>query len=328
MASFRQRNDTWRAEISVNGVRESATFDTKAQARAWASKRETQLREQTHGKLPEYTFLEAIERYLNEVSVKKKTHANEVKRMTFFKREFPKLCQKQLAKVTTDDLVYWRDSRLKEVQGATVRREANILASLFTVARKEWKWIRESPMTDLTLPPPSKNRDRRIAQDEIDRLCLAANWNEHPPANSTQQIVIAFLFAIETAMRAGEIVNLTWDRVFLKSRYLVLTETKNGTKRNVPLSKRAVELLTYLKGQDSKRVFTCNTQSFDTLWRKLRDRCQINDLHFHDTRHEACTRLARKLEVLDLARMIGHKDLKSLMIYYNATASEIASRLD
>lgn len=165
MASFRQRNDTWRAEISVNGIRESATFDTKAQARAWASKRETQLREQSHGKLPDHSFLEAIERYLSEVSVKKKTHENEVKRMAFFKREYKKLCQKQLAKVTTDDLVQWRDSRLKEVQGATVRREANILASLFTVARKEWKWIKESPMADLTLPPPSKHRDRRIAQD-------------------------------------------------------------------------------------------------------------------------------------------------------------------
>ncbi|MGK7731714.1 site-specific integrase, partial [Acinetobacter baumannii] len=78
MASFRQRNDTWRAEISVNGIRESATFDTKAQARAWASKRETQLREQSHGKLPDHSFLEAIERYLNEVSIKKKTHENEV----------------------------------------------------------------------------------------------------------------------------------------------------------------------------------------------------------------------------------------------------------
>ncbi|MDC7252931.1 hypothetical protein NMY25_001792 [Wohlfahrtiimonas chitiniclastica] len=52
------------------------------------------------------------------------------------------------------------------------------------------------------------------------------------------------------------------------------------------------------------------------------------DLTFYDARHEACTRLARKLEVLDLARMIGHRDPRSLMIYYNPTASEIAERLD
>lgn len=54
-------------------------------------------------------------------------------------------------------------------------------------------------------------------------------------------------------MRAGEIVGLTWDRIYLKDRYLVLNETKNGTKRNVPLSKRAVELLTLLKGLDKSR---------------------------------------------------------------------------
>lgn len=328
MASFRQRNDTWRVELSVNGVRESATFDTKTQAKAWASKRETELREQAHGKLPNYTFTDAIERYINEVSPKKKSHKKEVDRLNFFMRENQKLCKKQLSKVTTDDLVKWRDSRLKVVQGSTVRREANILASLFTVARREWKWIKDSPMVDLQLPPPAQHRDRRIEQDEIDRLCLAANWDEHEPKNSTQQVIIAFLFALETAMRAGEIVQLTWDRVFLIERYVVLRETKNGTKRNVPLSKRAVELLTYLKPLDKKHVFTCNHQSFDTLWRKLKNRCEIDDLHFHDSRHEACTRLARKLDVLDLARMIGHKDLKSLMIYYNATASEIATRLD
>ena len=140
--------------------------------------------------------------------------------------------------------------------------------------------------------------------------------------------MIAFLFALESAMRASEIKGLTWDRVFLSDRYVALLETKNGTKRNVPLSKRAMELIGYLKGIDSKRVFTVNDASFDTLWRKLRNRCEIDDLHFHDSRHEACTRLARKIEVLDLARMIGHKDLKSLMIYYNATATEIANRLD
>ena len=83
-----------------------------------------------------------------------------------------------------------------------------------------------------------------------------------------------------------------------------------------------------MKGVGSHRVFTVKDASFDTLWRKLRDKCEIEDLHVHASRPAACTRLARKLEVLDLARMIGHKDLRSLMVYYNATASEIANRLD
>lgn len=314
--------------MSIKGIRDSATFDTKAQARAWASKRETELREQADGKLPDYTFEQAIDRYMLEVSPKKKTCENEKKRLNAFKKKFPKLVAKPIAKVTTDDLVHWRDTRLKVVKPATVRRDGNILSGLFTIARREWKWIRESPMVDLKMPPPPADRDRRITEDEIYRLCAAADWKDNKPDNYTQQIIVAFLFAIETAMRAGEIRGLTWDRVFLKDRYVTLNETKNGTKRHVSLSRRAVELLEFQRDINPKAVFDVKQDSFDTLWRKLRDRCEIEDLHFHDSRHEAITRLARKLEVLDLARMIGHKDLRSLMIYYNATASEIANRLD
>lgn len=328
MASFRQRGSAWRVEISINGIRESATFDTKTQARAWASRRETELRDQVNGKLPNYTLKQAIERYINEVSPKKKSYLREANRLKVFMRDYAKLCAKPISKVTTDDLVVWREDRLKSIQGASVRRDANVLSSLFKIARKEWKWIHESPMSDLTLPPPAPSRDRRILDEEIRRLTLASGWEENTPSTITQQIMIAFLFAIETAMRASEIRGLTWDRVFISQKYVSLLETKNGTKRNVPLSKRATELLGYMKGIDKYSVFTVKDGSFDTLWRKLRDRCEIKDLHFHDSRHEACTRLARKLDVLDLARMIGHKDLKSLMIYYNATATEIANRLD
>lgn len=328
MAAFRQRGGVWRVEICVSNIRESATFDTKSQAKIWAAKRETEIRESSKGKLPDYTLKQAVERYIAEVSPKKKSHLREVNRFNAFLRSYPKLAALPIARITTDDLVKWRDDRLKTIQGASLRRDANALSAVFNTARKEWKWIYESPMIDLSMPPQAKHRDRRISDDEIRRLTYAANWEESTPSSLTQQVLIAFLFALETAMRAGEIRKLTWDRVFLKDRYVALHETKNGTKRNVPLSKRAVELLEMMKDIDSKYVFTVNEGSFDTLWRKLRDRCEIDNLHFHDSRHEACTRLARKLEVLDLARMIGHKDLKSLMIYYNATATEIASRLD
>ena len=56
-------------------------------------------------------------------------------------------------------------------------------------------------------------------------------------------------------------------------------------------------------------------------------RFDVHDLHFHDTRYEAVTRLSKKLEVLELARVIGHNDIKSLMIYYNATIDELADKL-
>ena len=65
----------------------------------------------------------------------------------------------------------------------------------------------------------------------------------------------------------------------------------------------------------------------DALFRKLRERAAIEGLNFHDARHTAITRLARKLNPLELARMVGHKDLKMLLVYYNESADEIAKRL-
>lgn len=186
MASFRQRGKSWRVELSINGKRESATFDTKVQARAWASKRETELREQVHGQLPKYTLREAIERYMLEVSSKKKLHLRELNRLNAFLRNYPQLANKELSKVTTDDLVKWRNDRLQTIQPASVRRDGNVLASLFKIARREWKWIHDNPMADLTLPATSLRRDRRVLDDEVRRLTLASGFNESTPSTSTQ----------------------------------------------------------------------------------------------------------------------------------------------
>lgn len=330
MATYRQRASGWRVEVCVNKVRDSATFDTKQQAKAWAAQRETELRHDHSGFLEsKRTLKDALIRYRDEVSVTKKGCKWETNRINAFLRNYPKLAAKQLTRVTTDDLVAWRNDRLKQIQGGSFRRDATLISCTFNVARLEWKWVKENPMSDLKLPMAPPHRDRRVTQDEIDRLLLAMGHTDAQPRNFTQQVAIAFLLALETAMRAGEIRGLTWDRVNLDGRYVRLLETKNGTKRDVPLSKRAVVLLQQMQGIDAHRVFTVSNTSFDALFRKCRDRCQIENLHFHDTRHEACTRLAQKLpSTLDLARMIGHKDPRSLMIYYNATATEIALRLD
>lgn len=329
MATFRQRGTSWRAEVCVANIRDGATFDTKAQAKAWAAKRETELREQSQGKLPDHTLQSALERYMNEVSSKKKGARQEITRIEMIIRDFPKLCKRPMASITTDDFGEWRDIRLKVIASGTLRREVSILSVVYTAARKEWKWVTTNPLTDLRLPPMTPHRDRRISQDEADRMCQALGYIAgETPKTISQQIAVMFLLALETAMRAGEIRGLTWDRVFLEKRYLTLSETKNGTKRDVPLSLRAVELIKSMKGIDSKQVFTVHEATLVSQFRRCRIRCQIENLHFHDTRHEACTRLAQKLQMLDLARMIGHKDPRSLMIYYNATATEIAARLD
>ncbi|MDR2015430.1 MAG: site-specific integrase [Azoarcus sp.] len=135
---------------------------------------------------------------------------------------------------------------------------------------------------------------------------------------------VAFLFAIETGMRAGEICSLSWGAVRGNVAYLPMT--KNGFPRSVPLSVEALRLLGQLPKVDDA-AFGLTPCQIDAIFRKIRVRALISDLHFHDTRHEAITRLARKLDVMDLARMVGTRDLRILMVYYNATPAEIAERL-
>lgn len=134
------------------------------------------------------------------------------------------------------------------------------------------------------------------------------------------------LFAIETAMRAGEIAGLTWADIDLDKRIAFLPQTKNGFSRKVPLSAEAIRLINQMD-RETEAVFNLSTAQIDSLFRKAKAMALIEDLHFHDMRHEAITRLAGKLNILELARMVGHRDLKQLQVYFNLSAEDMAKKL-
>lgn len=123
------------------------------------------------------------------------------------------------------------------------------------------------------------------------------------------------------------IIYLNWKQILLNEKYLSLYDKKNSKNRDVPLSQRAIELFKLLEPKPSGELFSISSDSVSQTFRKATRQLEIDNLTFHNSRHKACTRLARKLDVLDLAKMIGHKDTRSLMINYNPTATEIADRL-
>lgn len=331
MASYRKRSGGWRAEVAKLGVRDSQTFDTKAAAVAWATAREVEIASQ-NGKSRStvaMTLSEALRRYKRDVSPTKAGQRWEELRLDNFDKSLEWVGE-LMSSITSDQIAQWRDSRLKTVQTSTVRREMTLLSSVFEIARTEWKACLVNPVRDTRRPSNMPHRERRVAQSEITALINRFGFVEgQPPTTMLQELAYAFLIAIETAMRQGEILGMTAKWVKLPERFVRLPKTKNGSSRNVPLSTRAGELLEPLyrgKGPDD-RLFRLESGSADTLFRRIRDELKIDGLTFHDTRHEAITRLARKVDVLDLARITGHKDLKSLMVYYNATAAELAERL-
>jgi len=217
----------------------------------------------------------------------------------------------------------WRDSRLKKVAASSVNRELNLISAVLSTAKRDWGCIDINPVSEIRRPKNPRPRDRRISETEIQQVLDALNYNDIIDSKSSL-LAAYFLLAIETAMRLGEICKVKSEDIDLQGRYVTLRDTKNGEKRHVPLSLKAVEL--FEKVIESELALDPGVGS--TLFRRATRLARIEDLTFHDTRHEGLTRLSRKLDVLDLARMVGHRDPRSLMIYYNATASEIAKRLD
>jgi integrase len=335
VANYSKIKTGWRAQVAVQGVRESRHLSTKAEAIAWATAREAEIRAgKATGIQAGRTVGDAFDRYEKEVSATKRGQRFEQLRLAAignWQINGTPFRDLRLVDATSDMLGKWRDHRLNtdKMSGSTVNRELNLLSNVFTVAAKEWKWIAASPTTDVRRPKNSEPRDRLYTDDEIERICFALGFDldgEEHVETVSQRIAVAFLFAIETAMRAGEICGLLPRDV--AGRVATLTETKNGTKRRVPLSKRAVELLELLPlPEENGTLFGVTSKSLDALFRKARTRAGVDDATFHDTRHLAITRLAKKLNVLDLARMVGHRDLRQLQVYYNESAEAMAERL-
>ena len=329
MASILPHRDGYRVQVYVGGQRQSKVCATRREAAQWALEREAEL---SGRKLPDKTLRDALRRYASELDDERGGARWERIRLAAFERD--PLALRRLAALGPDDFAAWRDARLRTqaqrrqttVAPATVAREMNLLRSVLETARKEWRWLRTNPMADVSWPKSPKGRARRITPEEEADLTAALGVATLRADTATQRVGLAFLLALETAMRSGEILALTWPNVHLADQYVHLPRTKNGDARDVPLSKRAVEILRALP-LGFGPVFQLDAAARDALWRKARAKTTHLDIHFHDSRAEAIWRLSKKLDVLELARVIGHRDINSLLIYYRASASAMARKL-
>ena len=310
-------------QVCVGGARDSAVRPTRQEAAQWALQREAELGGR---KLPDRSLADALNAYERDITPTRRNPRWEEIKLACLRRD--PLAVRKLAGLDCDDLAAWRDARLGQVKPATVAREMTLLRSVLEHARKPpLRWIRANPMKDVAWPTVPKGRRRRVTADEITRVRLAFGiGKDYRAGTQTQRVGLAFLFALETAMRSGEIVALQWRDVKLAGRDVILRATKNGDAREVPLTTAACAILRAIPGEEGA-VFGLTDALRDALWRKNRPEA-LRDLHFHDSRAEAVWRLSRKLDVLQLAQVIGHRDLKSLQIYYRATAAEMAMQLD
>jgi len=317
MASIKKSGKRWRVQIqltTVSGeVRESKSFETKGEASDWAYSREKAIKHAHSGKGK--TLGDLFDRYSKDVSEHKKGRRWERVRLSSMSKLIGHI---PLEELSSSDIAQWRDVRLKDVMGASVRREFALLSAAIETARKEWQWIASNPVADVKKPKDSRPRDRRFTDEEIAALTKAMNMG----ANSVSgKASLVFLFAIETAMRCGEICALRKEDV--TGRVAFVSDSKNGETRSVPLSTKALELWKFA-GEDGFRI---SPMQVSTSFMRARKNAGIDGVTFHDSRREATIRLSKKLDVLELAKVTGHKELSMLLTYYRADAEALADLL-
>jgi integrase len=334
MATIFQRGAVWRAQIRRKGHDTIArTFDTKADAEAWAEREEARLLAgvsvaQIRAMPSGVTVAALFARYAKEISPAKGGCRWEQIRLARLARDFDGI---QATGLDGPAMAEWRDRRLKQVSAASVNRELALIGSVYTRAIKEWRLpLAANPVHQIMRPELPRPRTRRVSDAERATIIRYLGWDgKSEPKDIRQRIAWGFCLALETMMRQGEILRLTWQHVHLDRKFCHLPETKNGDARNVPLSSAAIALFGLLpRGPDTARVLPVNAGTFGIMFREAVTDAEIVDLHFHDTRREALTRASKKLSnVAELARASGHRELRSLMIYFQPDATDLADKL-
>ena len=316
MASYYPSRGKIRAQVNINGQRESKTFDTKTEAKAWAIKREYEL--QSENGSARITFLELARLWVRRYPQRKQIDW-ESNRLEYLLAGW--LGEVMLPKLSGVDVAKWRDERLKVNGAGTVGRDWNLLSSVCSLAVKEMGNLSKNPFTGIKRPeqPPPRNRLHTPREME----CLEFFSITRPSGSIALRV---YKFACQTGMSAGECCALTWDQIDFEEKIILLPPFKTRPAREVPLSKEALSLM----GTPSQgSIFNMTAARLDANWRKLCAAAAVDDLNFHDSRHFAATRLSKKIDSLALAKMLGHRDLKMLLnVYYQEDAASLVDKID
>lgn len=327
MATFRLRSNKWQARVQKKGF-ESVTksFINKADAIKWARQIESQIDKGSFTNTlsaERTTFKELIMRYLYEVTTKTKSNQEDGFRLRALARK--PIAQLNMLALTPTRIAEYRDIRLQEVTAGTVIRELAYFSSIINHARKEWGIHIDNPIPLVRKPETPTSRTRTLSEDDEQRLLEVMR----PKTKRCNYWMIPIIkFALETAMRQGEILSLKWSDIDLTKRTAHLETTKNGDKRTVPLSTRAVQILQELPTSIDGKVFQIQKANLHKHFTNGCKRAEIKDLHFHDLRHTAITNMASKFSnILELSAVTGHRQLSMLKRYYHPRAEDLALKL-
>ncbi len=340
MASIQKRtssdgNVSYRVQVRLKGhPSETASFERLTDAKKWAQHTEAAIREGRHFKTSQakkHTMDEAIDRYFKEVLAHRDNPVNQITYLNWWKQAIGGY---SLADVTAPLIVEHRATLLgstnkygREVGKATVNRYVQALGHVFTIARKEWGWVSESPVLNISKFKEPRGRVRFLSDEERTSLLAACKESDNP------HLYKAVVLALSTGARKMEVMGLKWQDVDFERGVIVLHETKNGERRVIPLQGFALDLM---KGHAKVRNLHCDyvfpsrikCQPIDIRkgWENALKKAGIEDFRFHDLRHSAASYLAMNgASLAEIAEVLGHKTLQMVKRYAHLSEAHTSS---
>jgi integrase len=308
----RTKRLAWGYTITVNGKR------TRSYRAEW-SKEDAQQAEakallQIEAPKPQpagITFAQAVARYL-QAKARKRTIGEDRRQLAAFTSAFGG--DIPLAAVTGARISAWKAERLASVcpqtkepyAAATINRHLAALRHMLRLAHEEWEVLSLVPRIRLEREP--QGRLRWLTEDEISRLLSACLKSRNAELHA------AVVIAINTGLRRGELLGLTWERIDLSRGAIRLEITKSGKRREVPLNDESYAALVSLQPKPAGRAF--RTHNIRTAYQNAVEAAKLDDVTFHTLRHTfASWAMMRGVSLKELQELLGHATLAMTMRY-------------
>lgn len=337
MASILEINGRWRALIRKSGIVRCKTFDTKGAAKTWATRMEADIDGyRVRGKFSagKVTIGELINKYTADIYPIKPYGRSKQRELAKLEREIGEL---PAGIHTSNDLTRYYTRRIQEGAGpVTIAASLFYLGRVLRIAREVWHLdvplepVQEakSAMALLGKAGRSNSRDRPVKAEEIAALTSYFRAKEQrvlPMADIIE-------FAVGTAMRLGEICRIRWDDYEPQSRIITIRDRKHpkdriGNNQRVPLVTVTgfdPAVIIARQPKRSERIFPVLERSVSRIFARATEELRMKDLHFHDLRHTAITRLFKAgFRIEQVALISGHRDWAMLKRYTHVKAEDL-----
>jgi len=312
----------WYMRYTVNGKEKWESIGkageiTKTVALARLGERRRQVRlgqlDMIGARIP--TLSEFAEDYIKHVRdvVKKRSWSRDVYGLRYFLECFK---DKKLSEITPKDIDDYKQLRLAKAKPATVNRELQIIRHLFNLAYRWKRLFGQNPVSESGLLEVH-NQVERILTPEEERLLACSPLHLRPIITT----------ALNTGMRKGEILHLTWEDVDRENNLITVRQevSKSKKTRRIPLNAimRKLLLEQRLRSGGSSYVFLNSEgnpykrhDSLKQAFNGTLKRANIQGLRFHDLRHTTATRMVEAgASIVAVSKILGHADLKTTMRY-------------